>query len=161
MSNWIYCNKGKTLKGNICKMAKILNTTPPRFSHSSLCVRWSTLATFQGCIRNSRLWASFQGQWDMQRECANSTSVLPGDTNINTSCIMPRSASVIPAILSGILCGRRDIICEEKSDLMSVVQGRNAIRDFYMNCQVVPQAFCLVIVNRPILTQTVFERIQA
>jgi len=70
--------------------------------------------------------------------CSAKTAELPGDTNLNTSCIMAHSASIIPAILSGILCGRRDIICEEKSDLMSVVQGRNAIRDFYMNCQVVP-----------------------
>lgn len=50
------------------------------------------------------------------------------------------------------------MICTEKSDLMSVVQGCNAIRDFYMNCQVVPQALCLEIVNRPILTQTGYER---
>lgn len=94
----------------------------------------------------------FRGSRTRQRVCANSTAALPGYTNLNTSCIMPHSASVLPAILSGILCGRRDIICVEKSDLMSVVQGRNAIREFYMNCQVVPQAFCLVIVNRPILT---------
>ncbi len=37
MSNWIYCNQGKTLKGDICEIAKILNTTPPRFSQSSVC----------------------------------------------------------------------------------------------------------------------------
>lgn len=94
----------------------------------------------------------FRGNGAQLWGCANSTAALPRYTNLNTSCIMPHRTSVIPAILSGILCGRRDTICMEKSDLMSVVQGRNAIRELYINCQVVPQAFCLVIVNRPILT---------